>query len=539
MASSLKNLFKQPLSLMAIGLSSASLVMGAQINTGGLTGINHTYSAYSLGKGSFDIGLSIKGEYGHESLHDVVGPDTKFRDVYLYSQNFYAALGLSNWMDLAIDLPFYQDVISNHRSDAEGMGDLGLSLKIMHPGLKSDAVVRLGYIMRATLPTGSFDKGYFQREPQYAHVSKTNLGGAYTSGGFNLNPMLAWTFDFTRLKKSKPILLHVNFGMDALFYPDEKDNIPQENTAMQGALALEWLYSPTQSFYTDFYGKSRLGNITDGPFLEIFAEDYLTLSLGTKKQFASGLNMQFAIEGSLSTQDNFTQWSTNHGKGSNVYGTQPTPIVGAVLTLGFGKVGSKADTDFDGNPNNTDKCPQDAEDYDGYEDEDGCPDLVHKTEVPNIKIDTVILIKNDTITVVKNDTVTVTRIDTLQYAGAQDPNKAIALGKTTFPAIIFGFASNELRRSSYKTLNDIAQSLRNFPEVTLKVLGYTDDVGGSENNQNLSQKRADAVVKYLVSQGIESSRLEAIGKGEADPVANNSDSAGRKLNRRVEFIRTK
>ncbi|MDQ2999945.1 MAG: OmpA family protein [Fibrobacterota bacterium] len=309
---------------------------------------------------------------------------------------------------------------------------------------------------------------------------------------------------------------------------------------MVGGLAVEWLARPDWSLFLDFYGKSRIVNITSGPFLEVFLKDQVNLALGTKNTFKSGWSASFVVEGGLSTQENFTQWAVNHeGDGAKRYGIQPTPIVGATLTIGFGKTGENADSDFDGNPNVTDKCPHGAEDYDGYEDEDGCTDLVHITIKADPISDTVVIIKRDTVTVVRNDTVRVVIADTLQYQAQQDPNRIFGFGKTTFPAINFQIGSDVLTRGSFKTLNDIALSLKNFPEVNIQVLGYTDNTGSEATNQVLSNKRAEAVVKYLVGQGIDSNRLLPLGKGTDNPVASNKSAGGRLLNRRVEFKRVK
>ena len=89
------------------------------------------------------------------------------------------------------------------------------------------------------------------------------------------------------------------------------------------------------------------------------------------------------------------------------YGAQPSTNVGVNLVIGFGGIGRKADSDFDDNPNFTDKCPQDAEDYDGYEDEDGCEDKVHTMAQPLVHWDTVVVVKRDTVQVIKNDTIRV------------------------------------------------------------------------------------------------------------------------------------
>ena len=67
------------------------------------------------------------------------------------------------------------------------------------------------------------------------------------------------------------------------------------------------------------------------------------------------------------------------------------------------------------------------------------------------------------------------------------------------------------------------------------VVGYTDDRGGAKANERLSLARADSVRNYFVSQGISPSRISAVGRGEANPVADNSTRDGRAKNRRIEI----
>jgi OmpA-OmpF porin, OOP family len=74
------------------------------------------------------------------------------------------------------------------------------------------------------------------------------------------------------------------------------------------------------------------------------------------------------------------------------------------------------------------------------------------------------------------------------------------------------------------------------PSTTLRVEGYTDDVGDDGANLTLSRQRAQAVVDYLTAGGVDADRLTAIGFGEADPIADNATEEGRAQNRRIEFV---
>jgi len=72
--------------------------------------------------------------------------------------------------------------------------------------------------------------------------------------------------------------------------------------------------------------------------------------------------------------------------------------------------------------------------------------------------------------------------------------------------------------------------------LKLQIDGYTDSIGSDEYNQTLSDKRAEAVRDFLVSNGVSMNNVAARGLGKADPVADNSTAQGRQLNRRVEMI---
>ena len=98
----------------------------------------------------------------------------------------------------------------------------------------------------------------------------------------------------------------------------------------------------------------------------------------------------------------------------------------------------------------------------------------------------------------------------------------------------FDFGKSTLRSTSYPTLNKVAELLKS-KDFSLKLAGHTDDVGSDAANMKLSKDRAESVKSYLVSQGANASRIEAVGYGESQPISSNKTAKGRQENRRVEF----
>ena len=99
--------------------------------------------------------------------------------------------------------------------------------------------------------------------------------------------------------------------------------------------------------------------------------------------------------------------------------------------------------------------------------------------------------------------------------------------------IQFETGSNRIRNSSKTILGEVVSIMQENPAYKLTIAGHTDSVGGSDANQRLSQRRADAVRFYLINQGVPAERLTAIGYGEVQPIASNDSKDGRRQNRRV------
>jgi outer membrane protein OmpA-like peptidoglycan-associated protein len=103
--------------------------------------------------------------------------------------------------------------------------------------------------------------------------------------------------------------------------------------------------------------------------------------------------------------------------------------------------------------------------------------------------------------------------------------------------IFFETNSATLKPESSETLDKVAESLKNFPDVNIQVAGHTDNTGSAAYNMKLSDKRAKAVMDYLVSKGVPASQLTAKGYGLTEPVADNKTAEGRAQNRRVGLRR--
>ncbi len=100
---------------------------------------------------------------------------------------------------------------------------------------------------------------------------------------------------------------------------------------------------------------------------------------------------------------------------------------------------------------------------------------------------------------------------------------------------LFNSGESKLRRDKTAALDSIAVLLKAFSDVSATVKGFTDNVGPADANIALSQKRADAVKQYLITQGVPQDRVLSIGRGEADPLASNRTRNGREANRRIEI----
>jgi general secretion pathway protein A len=111
-------------------------------------------------------------------------------------------------------------------------------------------------------------------------------------------------------------------------------------------------------------------------------------------------------------------------------------------------------------------------------------------------------------------------------------SQPLSSDKITIP---FSINSNKIDEASYPLLDQIAQEMARHPEITIGVRGYTDNSGSPTYNESVSGFRASAVQSYLIGKGVDPKKITVFAMGNANPIASNGSTAGRKRNRRVEI----
>ena len=295
-------------------------------------------------------------------------------------------------------------------------------------------------------------------------------------------------------------------------YASHESSVPAENLSLlEARLGFEKMF-PVGEGRTSLFVAGALGGADLGmpSPLDDFGRPLASGGVGIVRTFDSGNRFRVELRGEELIGDNGLN-------GADITNIQL--LFG--YTFGLFEKSREADSDGDGVPDSKDACPNtphgalvDARgcplDSDGdgvYDGIDRCPDTPRGTEV--------------------------------DAKGCPIKKAIFEEGKKTLilEGVNFEFDSAKLTSDSYETLDRVAASLKDWPEIRVEIGGHTDSDGSDEYNRTLSQQRAESVRHYLVSKGVSNSRLEARGYGESRPIADNGTAEGRTKNRRVELTK--
>ncbi|MEA2697378.1 MAG: OmpA-OmpF porin, family, partial [Myxococcales bacterium] len=242
--------------------------------------------------------------------------------------------------------------------------------------------------------------------------------------------------------------------------------------------------------------------------------DLTTSKMGPSAEAIAGIKLYLA-------RNSFFEVGGGYKVADGYGGGAPRAFVGFIFEPSIG------DRDGDGYKDDVDQCPDDPEDFDDFEDADGCPDPDNdKDGIPDV---------DDKC---PNEPETINGKD--DEDGCPDKGQGeVKIGREeleTLRPIFFDTDRARVRHAFYNILGQVASTLKAHPEIgRCAVEGHTDDTGPEEWNQKLSQLRAQSVVEFLVNKGVDRKRLAAIGHGEKVPWASNETPWGRAKNRRVIF----
>jgi outer membrane protein OmpA-like peptidoglycan-associated protein len=436
----------------------------------------------------FGFGLFLN--YGYSPVVDrnrPLGTNTAVLQ-HALTMDLLASIGLGNIFELAVGLPIDMawigttDVFDGQRlAVGPGVGDIRLVPKMAWYFGRAALNYGIGFMTPVYLPSGN----------------ENALRGA---GGVSIDPVLLASLGGRRWD------LALNLGFR--WRPESK------TVDFTGGKELHWGLAGTFGLVT---GKLGLDLIVE------FVGGYQPSALGT-----GAIAVPLETDAALVIKPG-REWSIYVGGAGGLDDGLAVPDGRALAGVRYAHrvPGSDrfGDSDHDGIPNGKDRCPDQAEDYDGFEDDDGCPEA-----------------DNDHDGVLDDDD------ECPDQAGPRSNDGCPTHGTIVwrhgrlviFGKVHFDSASAHIQKRSDSLIEQIAVMVKDNPEIgRIRIEGYTDNVGPPALNVRLSRERAESVRERLIALGVPRARLETQGFGESHPTAPNRTRAGRAKNRRVEFVATK
>ncbi|MGD9200060.1 MAG: OmpA family protein [Chitinispirillia bacterium] len=349
-------------------------------DTEGQKGVIRTISAKTFGPLVLNMGIGFTFAQDKDYIKDVYIDNIKVSNDYgrMLTGLLSMSIGATSFLDFAGSLPIFYDKtgIGNGVRDG-GIGDLSLSAKFLYPPPGKPRLFYQGFLLSGSIPSGNKSNGIFPRYTCFLD-EKPMRGTFYTTDCFTFKPMILWTFDIGSITPKFQLDIDLNIG--GLFSIDTDRN----NTIF---LNFALYYTPVDVFsiFIDWSVQSRWQNFERN---YKWGSDPIMLSPGIRLNTPVGLHITFSGDFGLLTDLRGTGefWAPDHKPVKNwKYKTAVSPKTGFQFVIGWNGPLTPQDSDNDGFQNEDDRCPKDPEDVDGYEDNDGCPELDNdKDDIPDL-----------------------------------------------------------------------------------------------------------------------------------------------------------
>jgi outer membrane protein OmpA-like peptidoglycan-associated protein len=569
------------------------LVKSLSAKTLGITAIN-------IG-GTFRYDRDISYAKGPLGTGDVVGATGNPKTTQMLSGSGYLATGLTRIWDFSICMPVYSDYTGwgekpRSLGDLEIATKVALPFrekkKVIHHGYYVKLIIPTGNEQKGYFPR------HIYHVIDSVDLAENK---PFTGNHVLINPMLLWTLDFNNLGQGIPLQMHGNFGgvatrkksSSALLGSIALELSPSATYTLFAELNGEarlklytnsfsfttfnddpfWVTSGLQinfpkGFYTVIAANYGLSS-TDKEYRTVWNRHGYSYSTAPVPKYSAQITLGWCglvkepdsdKDGIIDKKDKCPFKAEDKDKYQDKDGCpDPDNDKDGILDKNDKCPNEKAtcdgcpvyDTDNDGILDDKDKCPSQAEDKDGFEDTDGCPDNDNdkdglpdlKDKCPSDAEDKDNFEDEDGCPDVDNDKDDIPdKSDKCpNHKGPAEnqgcPKTEEIRGELILSGVNFQSGKAKLTRNSYTVLDQVYESLNEWPEVKLEIQGHTDNRGKDEYNLKLSQRRADSVMEYLVKKGVDPSRLKAVGYGEENPISTNKTQKGRAENRRVELHR--
>jgi outer membrane protein OmpA-like peptidoglycan-associated protein len=362
------NRIKSIIFITVVYSTAFSLINPVQ-NQSGQVGLKQVISAQTLGVSHLSLFFNFDFASSNSQIvlliepkKDVPGYDTTAPKLTLCTINPAIAYGITDFLDAAVHIPFNFDILENYAPEA-GFGDLEFDLKLRIP-VEAENFFQSGLYTSISLPTGSQLYGTVPRN--FWNVKKST-GGATVDTGYNvIGTYSNKSPEFSSLVLlslcSEHIKFHGNGGIRLTFNKDADE-------LLLLACGLEYCPARSVTLFTDIMTMTSFTHVRDGFWINA---DYLRWSPGISIRSNGG--MTFTLSGDFDLSSRQTKLIYDINNKNRKYKTTNYPVWGVTIQVGWSNFLKNPDRDGDMVNDPDDKCPDQREDLDQFEDADGCPD---------------------------------------------------------------------------------------------------------------------------------------------------------------------